>query len=63
MVSTLTKWKVDRKKIRQIVGNRKCTMVKNTDYVGVEREIAELWKEMLSVEDIGRNDNFFEIGG
>lgn len=38
-------------------------MVKNTDYVGVEREIAELWKEMLSVEDIGRNDNFFEIGG
>lgn len=55
--------KVDRKKIRQIVGNRKCTMVKNTDYVGVEREIAELWKEMLSVEDIGRNDNFFEIGG
>ena len=29
----------------------------------VEREIAELWKEMLSVEDIGRNDNFFEIGG
>lgn len=55
--------KVDRKKIRQIVGNRKRTMVKNTDYVGVEREIAELWKEMLSVEDIGRNDNFFEIGG
>lgn len=38
--------KVDRKKIRQIVGNRKRTMVKNTDYVGVEREIAELWKEI-----------------
>lgn len=55
--------KVDRKRIRQIVGNRKCTRVKNTNYVGVEKEIAELWKEMLSVEDIGRNDNFFEIGG
>lgn len=55
--------KVDRKRIRHIVENRKHTKDKNTDYVGVESEIAEIWKEMLNVKEVGRNDNFFEIGG
>lgn len=29
----------------------------------VQRKIAEIWKEVLEVEEVGIRDNFFEIGG
>jgi natural product biosynthesis luciferase-like monooxygenase protein len=29
----------------------------------VEKSLAELWKELLEVQNIGRQDNFFESGG
>jgi surfactin family lipopeptide synthetase A len=29
----------------------------------VEKKIADAWQEVLSVKDVGINDNFFEIGG
>lgn len=29
----------------------------------LEREITEIWKELLSVEKVGVNQNFFDIGG
>src|SRR5690606_9697140 len=29
----------------------------------VEETIAAVWKDVLGREEIGRNDNFFEIGG
>ncbi|HEX9671406.1 MAG TPA: beta-ketoacyl synthase N-terminal-like domain-containing protein, partial [Thermoanaerobaculia bacterium] len=28
-----------------------------------ERAIAEIWQEMLGVEQVGRHDNFFDLGG
>lgn len=28
-----------------------------------ERILSEIWKEVLSLDKVGRNDNFFEIGG
>src|SRR5262249_26123667 len=28
-----------------------------------EKEIAEIWKEILNLEQIGIHDNFFELGG
>ena len=30
---------------------------------GIERQMAEIWKEYLQVEGIGADDNFFELGG
>lgn len=30
---------------------------------GLETELAKIWSEVLSVESVGANDNFFEIGG
>lgn len=29
----------------------------------IECTIAQLWKEVLGVERVGRNDNYFELGG
>ncbi len=30
---------------------------------GVEQQVAELWKEILQVDAVGVNDNFFDLGG
>ena len=30
---------------------------------GIETELVQMWKELLGVSTISRNDNFFEIGG
>ena len=29
----------------------------------IERDLAAMWRELLGVEDVGRNDDFFELGG
>ncbi|MCC5623495.1 phosphopantetheine-binding protein [Nostoc sp. CHAB 5715] len=29
----------------------------------IEQTIAELWKNLLKLEDVGIHDNFFELGG
>ncbi|MBO9600429.1 MAG: hypothetical protein J7559_21740, partial [Cohnella sp.] len=29
----------------------------------IEAELVEIWKELLEIETVGVNDNFFEIGG
>jgi acyl carrier protein len=29
----------------------------------IECAIAQLWKEVLGLEKVGRNDNYFELGG
>ncbi|NKF08878.1 AMP-binding protein, partial [Clostridium gasigenes] len=39
----------------------------NTNYepprTDIEKKIAEIWEEVLGIEKVGINDNFFEIGG
>ena len=29
----------------------------------LERRIAEIWREVLGVPEVGRHDNFFDVGG
>ena len=56
--------KVDRKSLPSMIDHRR---VQRTEFVpclpGIETEVAEIWKEVLSLEQVGANDNFFEIGG
>jgi FkbH-like protein len=46
---------------------RKRQNIAATDYVlpqtKIEQEIAAIWKEVLHIENIGVNDNFFNLGG
>lgn len=41
--------------------------VLNTDYVAPqspsEKKLAAIWQRMMDIEKIGRNDNYFELGG
>lgn len=54
--------KVDRKALPKIDSQQLAA-----DYVAprteLERQIAELWTEVMGVEKVGVNDNFFELGG
>jgi len=56
--------KVDRKSLPSLIDHRN---IQRTEFVpclpGLETELAEVWKEVLHLEQVGANDNFFEIGG
>jgi acyl-coenzyme A synthetase/AMP-(fatty) acid ligase len=34
-----------------------------TPHTEIEREVAEVWREILGLERVGVNDNFFDLGG
>ena len=59
-----TSGKVDRKALPDVNGTRPDL---EAAYVPpqteVERIIAEIWQEVLNVEKVGLNDNFFDLGG
>ncbi|MBX3328835.1 MAG: amino acid adenylation domain-containing protein [Nitrospira sp.] len=56
--------KVDRQALRNLSGR-----IQNTESASMplqtdtERAIAEIWKEVLGLEAVGRHDNFFDLGG
>jgi len=56
--------KIDRKKLAELPIN---TDARQSDYetpkTTTEIKLAGLWKEILQLESISRNDNFFQIGG
>ncbi len=51
--------KVDLKALPEIVESKEC-IAPETE---VEIKLAEIWQEVLDVERIGRDDNFFSLGG
>lgn len=55
--------KVDRKALPEPIG----AMLNNTEYEAprndMEAELVRIWEEILNVEKVGINDNFFLLGG
>jgi hypothetical protein len=56
--------KIDRKALPEpdaLAGAKANTFV--PAQTRTEQTIAEIWRELLGVERVGRNDNFFDLGG
>lgn len=60
-----TNGKVDRKKIAEVLENSELFEEKRDEPVvgAMEKAIAEVWKEVLGLKTLSRNDDFFEKGG
>jgi len=56
--------KVDRKKLATIEG---ANLRIDTTYVApktdMEKKLVDIWQELLNVNQVGTNDNFFDLGG
>jgi acyl-CoA synthetase (AMP-forming)/AMP-acid ligase II/acyl carrier protein len=56
--------KIDRKNLPAVGGGRKQS---KSGYIQpkeeIEQLIAKMWKQALNVEEVGREDNFFDLGG
>ena len=56
--------KVDRQALRAHAGRiQKAEPPSAPLQTDIERTIAEIWKAVLGVESVGRQDNFFDLGG
>lgn len=51
--------KIDRKALPAVAGKASA----NPPHAGLEQEIAQIWEELLRYRGIGRDDNFFHVGG
>jgi acyl-CoA synthetase (AMP-forming)/AMP-acid ligase II/acyl carrier protein len=60
----LANGKIDRRRLEEMEMG---TEERESGYVGprtaMERTISEVWREVLGVEKVGVNDNFFDMGG
>jgi amino acid adenylation domain-containing protein len=56
--------KVDRQALRKLtIQIQKTEPISAPLETDTERAIAEIWKEVLGLQTIGRHDNFFDLGG
>ena len=57
--------KFDRKKIAEVLEKSELFEEKRDEPVvgAMEKAIAEVWKEVLGLKTLSRNDDFFEKGG
>jgi amino acid adenylation domain-containing protein len=55
--------KIDRKALPAPQGDETATPAYEPPRTGIEIRLAAIWQELLGVEAIGRDDNFFERGG
>ena len=59
-----TSGKIDRKKLPEInIDQHEQRVAYVPPQTKLEREIAEIWREVLKVEAVGLDDNFFDLGG
>ncbi|SDH80191.1 non-ribosomal peptide synthase domain TIGR01720/amino acid adenylation domain-containing protein [Paraburkholderia steynii] len=55
--------KIDRAKLRELAQQPVVQSASEAPLEGIERILADVWKEVLRAERVGRDDNFFELGG
>lgn len=59
--------KIDRKKLRNLSRNcyksKKSIQEQNEEYSDIERNLCEIWSNVLSNRNIFKKDNYFNIGG
>ncbi len=56
--------KVDRQALIGLIGRIEKTESSSVPLeTDTERAIAEIWKEVLGLQSVGRHDNFFDLGG
>lgn len=55
--------KVDRKALPEPKINVLEKLASDVPENSIEKELSEIWKEVLNVNSVGINDNFFEMGG
>ena len=57
--------KVDRRALAELAArtDRPATALFAAPESPIERTLAAIWSELLGIERIGRNDNFFDLGG
>ena len=55
--------KVDRKRLPSPEAGSKNQEVYVAPTTDTEKALASIWQELLGVSQVGKNDNFFEIGG
>jgi amino acid adenylation domain-containing protein len=55
--------KIDRKKLPKVDERNLIKNKYEEPKTETEKEIAEIWKKVLKVKKVGRNDNFFDLGG
>lgn len=55
--------KVDKAALKRLLDKQSRAMTDNALQDGLERDIAKIWKEILGVQELHRDDNFFALGG
>src|SRR5262249_47761594 len=55
--------KLDRKQLPVPDGNAYTTRGYEAPVGEIENTLAQIWSEVLQIEQVGRHDNFFELGG
>ena len=55
--------KIDRRSLPAPEGQRRSTAVYRPPAGGLQKTIAEVWAGLLQVEQVGIDDNFFDLGG
>ena len=63
MLVTTSSGKIDRKALPAPDGLRKAGCAYEAPFNDLQRKLAEIWREVSGIDQIGINESFFELGG